>query len=92
MRNNSNPDPTRIILRFSRQHNVIKDIVHKHWIILTDDPRVNTFVSTNPLITYKRATSIKHILIQSEFKNEQKGGNTVQLLVRSHADIVRIVP
>lgn len=72
VRDDSDSDPTRIIMRFSKQHNEIKEKVRKHWTILSDDPKVNTFVSINPLITFKRATSLKDKLAQSKFKNESK--------------------
>lgn len=57
---------------FSRQHKARREIVQKRWTILTDDSKVKSFVTDCPSITYKRATSIQDLLVQSEFKNAQK--------------------
>lgn len=49
-------DPTRIILRFSKQHKQIKEIIQRHWTIFRGDPKVQKFISNVPSITFKRAT------------------------------------
>lgn len=59
-------------MRFSRQHVTIKNILQKHWSILTDDPKLKTFLPKQPSITFRRATSLKDTLVQSEFKNQHK--------------------
>lgn len=56
---NSNFDPMRIIMRYSSQHTEIRENIKKQWSILIDDQRIQQFISTNPLITYKPASSIK---------------------------------
>lgn len=68
----SDSNPTRIAMHYSRQHVAIKNILQRHWNILTDDPKLRHFVSNQPAITYKRATSIKDRLVQSQYKNENK--------------------
>lgn len=42
---NSDLDTTRVVMRYSKQHEEMQKIVQKHWTILTDDPRVNPFVT-----------------------------------------------
>lgn len=65
-------NPTRIIMRFSRQHVTVKNILQKHWSILTDDPTLKTLLPKQPSITFRRATSLKDMLVQSEFKDQYK--------------------
>lgn len=59
-------------MRYSRQHKAIQNIMHKHCTILTDDPKINTFIADHPSIIYKRATSIKDLLVSSEYKSVQQ--------------------
>lgn len=60
---NTNSEAMRIIMHFSNQHIQIREIIQKHWSILTDNQKVQQFISQNPLITYKRATLIKDKLV-----------------------------
>lgn len=73
-------------MRFSKQHKQIKEIIQRRWMILTDDPKVQQFVSSTPAITYKRATSVKGRLVQSEYRGASRSR------VHSCVDIVPIVP
>lgn len=61
---------TRVILRFSNQQ--MRDIFQRNWSLLTDDPKIQQFVSNTPAITFRRAMSIKDSLVQSEFRDMDK--------------------
>lgn len=75
-KNYSNLDPTRIIMGFSGKHSAIKEIVQKHWTILTDDSRVSMFVSTNPSITSKEPLRLKITLSRVSLKVNRKEKKT----------------
>ncbi|XP_040206073.1 uncharacterized protein LOC120937139 [Rana temporaria] len=62
-------ETTRPVFRYSLQHKAIKDIIQKHWTILTDDPKINPFITTHPSIIHRRAMSIRDSLVSSEFKD-----------------------
>lgn len=61
---------TRLIVRFSNQHKQIREIIQRHWSILTDDSKIQKFVANAPSITFGRAMSIKDRLVTSEFRGE----------------------
>lgn len=69
---NPNSEFIRIIMRFSRQHVQIRNILQRNWTILMDDPKLKPFIPPYPAITYKRTSSIKDKLVQSEFKDAHK--------------------
>lgn len=80
----------RIIMRFSRQHKQIRNIIQKHWSILKDDNIVKHFIPPVPSITFKKAASLKDKLVKSEYRKMRKK-NTVPHMEHSHVDIVHIV-
>lgn len=65
-------DPMRIIMRFSRQHKQIHNIIEKHWSILTDNDKVKYFISPVPSITFKRVASLKDKVVKSEYRKTNK--------------------
>lgn len=58
----------RIIMKFSNQNLKIRNIVKKIWHLLSMDTSIGKFVPSTPLIMYRRATSIRDRIIQSEFR------------------------
>lgn len=63
---------TRIILKFSNKHKEVRKIITKYWSMLKDDPNLREFVPDAPSNTFKRATSLKDYLTQSEYNNDTK--------------------
>lgn len=45
----------------------------KYWHLLTSDPTVGRFVPPFPMITYRQATSVGDLLVQSEFRGSVRG-------------------
>lgn len=66
----SDCNKTRLIMCFSKQHKQIRESIQRHWSILTDDLKIQKFVSNTPSITFRRAMSIKDRLVTSEFRGE----------------------
>ncbi|XP_077339255.1 uncharacterized protein LOC143983433 [Lithobates pipiens] len=62
----------RITMRFTKQHNIIYNIIQKYWPILSDDPKIGRFVATRPSISFKRASSLHDRLVQSEYMSAAK--------------------
>lgn len=67
-----NDNATRLIISYSNQHNKISNVIQKCWHLLSMDLNLGKFVPTKPLIPFKRATSIRDRIIQSEFKSENR--------------------
>lgn len=65
-------DTTRIILRYSNEHNTIRKILTKHWSILTDDPVLWNLLTPKPQITFRKAGSLADLLTQREYKGNQR--------------------
>lgn len=57
-------------MKYTKQQEKIKTIVGKYWHMLLLDPSLRQFVPETPLFTFKRATSVKDRLINSEFKGD----------------------
>lgn len=73
MTQKENDEPSRMFLRYSNQHTqIIIFFLCKHWSILTDDPTITQFVSPTPSITFKRASSLKDKVVQSEYADTSK--------------------
>lgn len=60
-------EPTRLILTYSSQHQLIRDAIEKYWFLLIEDSVLSSYVSHKPSITYRRARSLKDDLVQSHF-------------------------
>lgn len=65
---NKDSAPTRIITKYCQQHGQIKGILLKCWHLLSMDTTLVSFVSTQPLITYRKASSLRDKLVCSEYK------------------------
>lgn len=63
----------RMITRFSNQHQSVKSIFNKFWHLLYADPTLRPHLSEYTMITYRRASSLKDQLVQSEFMGEFRG-------------------
>lgn len=61
-------NPISIITRFSNQQKWIKSIVQKYWHVLTMDPIIGPFVPKIPVLTFRRARSLRDQLVSSEFR------------------------
>lgn len=66
-------DITKIILRYSNEHDKIRRILTKYWPILTEDPNLRSLVTKSLQITHKKAGSICEKLVQSEYKGGLRG-------------------
>lgn len=64
---------TRVITTFSNELTQLRQILTKYWHVLTYDPIVGPFVSPNPLVTFRRNTSVGDRLVKSEFKGLTRG-------------------
>lgn len=60
-------DPTRCILTYSNQHQSICQIFEKYWFLLREHPILSGYVAERPLITYRRARSLRDELVRSHF-------------------------
>lgn len=70
---NKEDNTTRIIMRYSNEHQEIRKIISKHWSILTEDPILRSLVTPRPQITYKKSGAIGNTLTQSEYKGSTRG-------------------
>lgn len=53
------------ITTFNKSHNVIKDILNKHWSILCSDPHLNKSLPKQPRLTFKGGKTLKNFLAPS---------------------------
>ncbi|OCT78074.1 hypothetical protein XELAEV_18029173mg [Xenopus laevis] len=65
-----NQGQTRLILIYNDNDGDIRNIIHKHWEILSNDPTLSQLVTPRPLFTYKKNTSIGDLLTQSHFQKQ----------------------
>lgn len=61
------------IIKFNNQSDQIRQILGKHWHLLTGDPAAGRYVDDKPHITFCRNKSIKDTLVSSHFSS---GGST----------------
>lgn len=66
---------TRIVVKYSNQHTQIQNVIQKYWHLLSMDPNIGRFVSHNPFITFRRATSIRNYIVRSKFKGTYTCGD-----------------
>lgn len=59
---------TRFITKYNTKYREVHDILQKYWYLLLGDAQVVKFIPPTVSITYRKATSIKDMLVQSEFK------------------------
>lgn len=62
---------TWVITRYWQQHRQIKVILHKYWYFLSMDTILAPFVLTQPLITYRRAPSLRDKLVHSKYQTNK---------------------
>lgn len=60
----------RIIIKYNKQQRKVRAIVEKYWHVLILHPSLGQFVPAKPLFTFRRATSIRDKIVNSEFKSE----------------------
>lgn len=70
----NNQGQTRLILTFSENDKDVCSIIHKHWDILSKDPTLSQLVTSHPVFTYKRNTSIGDLLTHSHFQKALQNG------------------
>lgn len=63
-----------MITQFGAQWDTVRDILHKHWGILTSAPGLAKIVGPSPKMAARRAKNLGDMLIKSEFR--KKGGTT----------------
>lgn len=64
----SSSQAVRIITSYTKQHKQVRKIFSKYWPLLLADPIACKYVESQPLITYRRARSLKDRLTQSHFQ------------------------
>lgn len=58
---------TRMIMRFSNQHESIKSIFNRYWYLLYADPTLRPHLSERSANTYRCTNSLRDQLVHSEF-------------------------
>lgn len=67
-RRHKEPSSTvRLITTYNSQHNKVKEILNRHWYLLTNDAILNKYVKNYPEITFRRAKSIRDKVTRSHF-------------------------
>ncbi|XP_056376037.1 uncharacterized protein LOC130273370 isoform X1 [Hyla sarda] len=56
------------ITTFSREHKHIKDILHKHWPIVMNDPFLRDTLPQKPGVTFRRGKTLRNIIAPSRLK------------------------
>lgn len=59
-------------MKFTNQHEAIKQIAKRYWHILTMDPVIGPYVSKDPSFAFKRARSLRDHLVSSDLKRSGK--------------------
>lgn len=57
-------------MAFGAQWNSVRNILERHWGILTNSPGLTDIVGTSPKIVARRAKNLGDMLMQSEFIKE----------------------
>ncbi|OCT59557.1 hypothetical protein XELAEV_18000979mg [Xenopus laevis] len=68
--NTKNQGQTRLISTYNNNDADIRNIIYKHWDILSKDPTLGQWVTSRPLFTFKKNTSIGNLLTQSHFQKQ----------------------
>lgn len=69
--NLADPGPVRVITQFGARWNTVRDILQKHWEILTNTPDLANIVGPSPKMVARRA-NLGDTLITSEFTKESE--------------------
>ncbi|XP_040212985.1 uncharacterized protein LOC120943646 [Rana temporaria] len=75
---NTESQPVRFITRYSSHHIEVRNILNKHWSLLTNDPILSNYIGQRPDITFKRSRSLRDKLTSSHYKtnsNQQRPPN-----------------
>lgn len=64
---------TRVITKYSCQHKQVRNILNKHWHLLSMYATLAPLITDHLLITYRRASSLHDKLVHSEFKGANTG-------------------
>ncbi|XP_044129795.1 uncharacterized protein LOC122923137 [Bufo gargarizans] len=54
-----------LVTRYSSQHNLIREIFRKNWSILLKDPLLNKSITPTPILTFRRAKTLKNLVAPS---------------------------
>ncbi|OCT78217.1 hypothetical protein XELAEV_18029324mg [Xenopus laevis] len=68
--NIKNQGQTRFILTYNNNDADIRNTIYKHWDILSKNPTLGQLVTSRPLFTYKKNTSIGNLLTRSHFQKQ----------------------
>ncbi|CAI9573182.1 unnamed protein product [Staurois parvus] len=60
--------PVRMITQFGAQWQAVKQILEKHWKILTQCPKLNKIVGERPQMVARRAPNLGDLLIHSDYQ------------------------
>lgn len=63
--------PVRFITHYSRNHNKVRNVLVKHWSLLTNDPILSKYINSKPDITYKRSRSLRDKITSSHYTTHQ---------------------
>lgn len=66
----------RFITTFSAHHNVLRNILNRHWHILTEDTTLFKHVKSHPELVYRHAHSLRDRLTQSHYLAERPPHST----------------
>lgn len=58
-------DAPALILDFNVQHKDIEKIFKKYWYILKEDKHLQSILPDKPLIIYKRATTLRDLIVKN---------------------------
>lgn len=59
------------VTTYNHEHRYIKNILIKHWHVLTNDPHLNSLIPAAPHMIFRRAKTLKNILAPSMLKNKK---------------------
>ncbi|XP_078523136.1 uncharacterized protein LOC144792134 [Lissotriton helveticus] len=61
----------RFVMTFSKESGIIRNKIQKYWHLISGDPDIGKMAGKEPLISYRKTTSLRNCLIQSHFKGKQ---------------------
>lgn len=62
-------DIFRFVMDYSSHSDELREILTKHWSVLTSDKTIARFIHSKPQIGFRRTPSLKDKLVHSHFKN-----------------------
>lgn len=58
-------NPIRMIMTFSTESHTVRRVLNKLWHMIKADPVIGVHVTSHPLVTYRKARSLKDMLVRS---------------------------